>query len=179
MCAYHYDVGRRGRSTRGARDRDRHRVRPVRLCERADDEHYEPNGTARLARCPARRRGAKHDCSERVGQQRRRERVERIVGLCRTVRASLHCALAEAAGGNGALGEWERRMGERRVYRTSIMRASREASRARSFSSAGGRASLSLCETLRRSAAWIVACGELRASRREVKRLGGRANRRL
>ena len=115
MCAYHYDVGRRGRSTRGARDRDRHRVRPVRLCERADDEHYEPNGTARLARCPARRRGAKHDCSERVGQQRRRERVERIVGLCRTVRASLHCALAEAAGGNGALGEWERRMGETRL----------------------------------------------------------------
>jgi hypothetical protein len=67
---------------------------------------------------------------------------------------------------------------ERVVYRTSIMRASSEASRASSFSSDGGRAS-ALRETFRRSAAWISDCGALSESRREVKRFGGRANRRL
>ena len=63
-------------------------------------------------------------------------------------------------------------------YRTSIMRASREARRARSFSSASGRA-LSLRDTFRRRAAWIAAWEALSGSCKEVKRLGGRAKRRL
>ena len=58
------------------------------------------------------------------------------------------------------------------------MRASREARRASNFSRAGGSAS-SLRETFRSSAAWIAAWGVVSESRREVKRFGGRANRRL
>ena len=79
-----------------------------------------------------------------------------------------------------AKGERAGKVGKKKrlYYRTSIMRASREARRARSFSSAGGR-TLSLREAFRRSAAWIAACGVLRGSCKEVKRLGGRAKRML
>jgi hypothetical protein len=94
------------RPRRSPRDRNRDGVRPVRLCERTYDKHDKPNSAARFARSPTRRRGAEHGRCERVGEQRRRERVERIVCLRRAVRACLHCALAEAA-------EVGRKMGDR------------------------------------------------------------------
>jgi hypothetical protein len=83
------------------------------------------------------------------------------------------------------------------THRTSIIRASGDARRARSFSKAGGstgtavlpfaaaadndcRSSVeSFCRCCSKSAEWIVDWGALSGRRRDVKRFGGRAKTRV
>ena len=67
---------------------------------------------------------------------------------------------------------------EKGPHRTSIVRASEDAKRARSFSSPGGRTSCVPMDDLsfRASAAWIADCGAFSGRCNAVKRLGGRAN---
>jgi hypothetical protein len=79
--------------------------------------------------------------------------------------------------------EDDRRRGRCSTHRTSMVRASEDARRVRSFSSAGGRTGWvpapvdELLPLLLRasSAAWIVDCGAFNGRCNAVKRLGGRA----
>ena len=76
---------------------DGYGVSPVGFHERRDDEEHESDAASRLARRPAYRHGPQHGHRQRVRQQGRRERVQRVVGLRCTMHARLNRPLAEAA----------------------------------------------------------------------------------
>ena len=160
---YHDDIVQRITPitwSRGNADGDG--VGPVGFHERRDDEEHESNTASRFARCPAYCHGAQHSRRQRVRQQGRRERVQRVVGLRCAVRTRLNRTLAEATiyrdqpidherrasgirGEGGKVGERYRyvfpvagRGGTGKTHRTSIVRASKDARRASSFSRAGG-----------------------------------------
>ena len=192
---------------------DGYGVGPVGFHERRDNEEHESDAASRFARCPAYRHGAQHGRRQRVRQQSRWERVQRVVGLRCAVRTRLNRPLAEATiwrpiiqetgvrdqgkGGGRARSTRIRCVlnagrGTGKTHRTSIVRASKDARRARSFSRPGGSSGIAApplavevvvvvddMKSRRKSTARIADCEALIGRWSVVKRFGGRANARV